>query len=196
MRLLIAGARPAAWVRRIAMRWMMVAALALGVAACGEAATDGTSQAAGDTYTMEIRASELEQSYVIIAPDGRVVGARASGDASALMAENRAQALAGAPPPEGEELPEVMSLRLPGFSMSVAGKEDGGEDENGRVNLSFGAEGQNVTVYADEGGPGEADDRAYVRITGADAESVREFIAEAEELSPEVKQQMLTALGL
>ncbi len=180
------------------MRWMIVAALALGAAACGDATTSegGQAEAATDTYTMEIRAGELEQSYVVIAPDGRVVGARASGGASALMADARAQALAGSPPPEGEELPEVMALRLPGFSMSISGTDDSGEGENGRVNLSIGADGQRITVYADEGGPGEADDRAYVRITGADANAVREFIDEAEELSPEVKTEMRTALGL
>jgi len=177
---------------------MIAAALAFGAAAC-DATTDGTGQTqpAADTYTMEIRASELEQSYIIIAPDGRTVGARAAGGASALMADDRAQALAGAPPPEGEDLPEVMSLRLPGFQMSVSGTdEEGGDSENGRVNLSMGADGQQITVHADEGGPGEADDRAYVRITGADAQAVREFIDEAEELSPEVKTEMRTALGL
>lgn len=180
------------------MRWM-IAALALGAAACDDVATSdgGQAEAAVNGYTMEVRAGELEQSYIVIAPDGRVVGARASGGASALMGDDRAQALAGTPPPEGEELPEVMALRLPGFSMSIAGTEDQGDGENGRVNLSMGGgDGQRITVYADEGGPGEADDRAYVRITGADADSVREFIDEAEELSPEVKTQMRTALGL
>jgi hypothetical protein len=189
----------AAWVRRISMRWMIAAALALGVAACGDATTTGEggqTEAAADTYTMEIRASELEQSYIVIAPDGRTVGARASGGASALMADDRAQALAGTAPPEGEPLPEVMALRLPGFSMSISGDEEEGQGESGRVNLSMGADGQQITVHADEGGPGEADDRAYVRITGADAQSVREFIDEAEELSPEVKAEMRAALGL
>lgn len=184
------------------MRWM-IAALALGaLAACDGATTsetgaDGQQQAATSGYTMEVRASSVEQTYLIITPDGRTVGARAAEGASALMATGRAQALAANPPPEfGDEMPEVFAMRLPGFSMSVSGSDDQGNGENGRVNLSMGADGQNIVVRADEGGPGDEDDRAYVRITGADEEAVREFIAEQEELSAEVKAEMLTALGL
>lgn len=180
---------------------IVIAALALGaLAACDgpvETAREGeTETAATAGYTMEIRATSAEQSYIIVAPDGRTVGARAADGASALMDENRAQALFADPPPEGEEMPEVMSLRLPGFSMSVSGHDDDGETENGQVNMSIGAGRETVVVRADEGGPGEADDRAYVRITGADEDGVREFIEEQEELSPEVKAEMRAALGL
>jgi hypothetical protein len=180
------------------MRWV-IAALALGaVAACDGSTSvntsDGTSGAASG-YTMEIRATEASQDYVIVAPDGRTVGARAADGASALMDTTRAQALAGEPPPEGEEVPEVMSIRLPGFEMSVGGTDEDANGDHGSVNLSIGGE-QNVVVRANEGGPGEADDTAFVRITGADEEAVRDFINDAEELSPEVKGQMLTQLGL
>lgn len=180
--------------------WYAALALAAALAGCDASTTGdlegGPSAAAGDTYTLEIRATSAEQTYLVIAPDGRTVGARAAEGVSALMDDTRAQALAGDPPPEGEATPEVMSLRLPGFSMSIGAGEENAEGEHGRVDLSIGGDGQNVVVHADEGGPGEADDRAYVRITGADAEAVRNFIAEAEELSPAVQAEMLAALNL
>lgn len=179
---------------------ILIAALALGaLAACDgsvETAREGETDAAAFGYIMEVRASSAEQTYLITTPDGRTVGARAADGASAMMNEARAQALAANPPPEGEELPEVMSLRLPGFSMSIAGHDNDGETENSRVNLSIGAGRETVVVRADEGGPGDADDRAYVRISGADEDGVREFIEEQEELSPEVKAQLRAALGI
>lgn len=180
------------------MRWM-IAALALGVAACDGSATSSTTDLAGGEasgYTMEIRASSIEQTYLITTPDGRTVGARAAEGASALMDGSRAQSLAAEAPPQGEALPEVMSLRVPGFEMSIGGVEDEVSGERGQVRISMGADGQHISVNADEGGPGDADDRAIVRITGADEAGVREFIAEADELSPAVQAEMLTELGL
>jgi hypothetical protein len=177
---------------------LAIAALALALAACDGANDASTETKTGETasgYTMEIRATEAVQTYVVIAPDGRTVGAQAAEGASALMDTGRAQALAAEPPPEGEEVPEVMSLRLPGFEMSIGGTEDDANGDHGSVNLRIGGE-QNVIVRANEGGPGDADDSAFVRITGADEAAAREFINDAEELSPEVKTQMLGALGL
>ena len=180
------------------MRWL-AGFLALGLAACSvavDSSGDGQASAAG-SYTMEIRAGELEQTYLITTPDGRTVGARAAEGASALMDGARAQALAAEAPPQSEDLPERVSIRLPGFEMTVAGEENAAEGDNGQVRIAVGGDdGQRVTVNADEGGPGEADDRAYVRITGADADGVRDFIAEQEELSAEVKAGMLAELGL
>jgi hypothetical protein len=180
------------------MRWV-IAALALGaVAACDGAtstATNNGTPATTDGYTMEIRATEASQDYVVVAPDGRIVGARAADGASALMDVARAQSLVAEPPPEGADAPEVFSMRLPGFEMAVSGAEENADGDNGAVNLSIGGE-QNVIVRANEGGPGDADDTAFVRITGADEESARDFINDAEELSPEVKTQMLAELGL
>lgn len=179
------------------MRWL-VGFLALGLAGCNLSVnTSENEQADAGGYTMEIRAGELEQTYLITTPDGRTVGARAAEGASALMDATRAQALAAEPPPQGEDLPEQVSIRLPGFEMRVSGAEDNSEGDNGQVRISVGGEnGQHVTVNADEGGPGDADDRAYVRITGADADAVRDFIAEQEELSADVKTQLLAELGL
>lgn len=149
----------------------------------------------GGGYTLEIRAGEGEQTYLVVGPDGRTVGARAAEGASALMDSERAQALFDDPPPQ-EEISEVMGLRLPGFEMSIGGGGEDDKGEHGQVRLSIGGDGQTVVVNADEGGPGDADDRAYVRITGADAEEVRSFITEADELSPSVQAEMLAALGL
>lgn len=175
---------------------ILIAGLALMAAACsGDVNVDGAA-APGEGYTLEIRATEGEQTYLITTPDGRVVGARAAEDASALMDAERALALAGDPPPQGETPPEVMSLRLPGFDMQINAEEDDAGGENGRVALSIGREGQTIVVNADEGGPGEADDRAYVRITGASEDAVRDFINDAEELAPSVKAEMLAELGI
>jgi hypothetical protein len=181
------------------MRWL-VAVLALGLAACdvSTSSSSDSETASADTYTIEIRAEDLVQTYLITAPDGRTVGARASEGASALMDATRARSLAAEAPPQNEELSERVAIRLPGFEMTVAGQDDGTDNgDSGQVRISVGGgDGQHVTVNADEGGPGEADDRAYVRITGADADAVRNFVAEQEDLSAEVKQQLLTELAL
>ena len=179
----------------------LIAVLALAVLAGCDASVessggDNASSSSGG-YTLEIRADAAQQTYLITTPDGRTVGARAAEVASALMDTSRAQALAGEPPPQGsEELPEVVAMRLPGFEMSVSGNDEDKSGENGRVALSIGGGEQNIVVHADEGGPGEADDTAYVRITGADEAAVRDFVRDAEELSPEVKTELLAALSL
>lgn len=180
------------------MRWL-AALVALGlVAACDarDVEVNGVEVGEPGGYTVEIRASDLEQTYLILTPDGRTVGARSAEGASALMDGERAQALvAEAPPRNDEEVPEVFSMRVPGFEMSVGATEDDASGDNSQVNMRLGGGEQNIVVNADEGGPGEADDRAYVRITGMDENAVREFIAEADELSPAVQAQMLTELG-
>jgi hypothetical protein len=113
------------------------------------------------------------------------------------MDADRAQALAGEAPPEGDEdVPEVMSLRVPGFEMSIAGSSDDGGSDDGRVAMRIGGGRTNIVVNADEGGPGDADDRAYVRIEGVDETAVRDFIADADELSPAVQARMLAELDL
>lgn len=181
------------------MRWLMAAAALALVAACdgSNVSVDGVDVGEPGGYTIEIRASEAEQTYLITTPEGQTVGARAAEGASALMDQPRAQALAAEPPPRSsEEVPEIMSLRVPGFEMTIGGTEDDANGENGQVAMRIGGGRQNIVVNADEGGPGEADDRAYVRITGADADAVREFIAEADEISPSVQAQMLAELGL
>jgi hypothetical protein len=174
------------------MRILIVALAALAAACSADVTTNGA--AGGDGYTLEVRATHGEQTYLVTAPDGRVVAARAAEGASALMDSNRARSLAADPPPQGETPPEVMSLRIAGFEMKINAEGDNA-DENGRAAVSISADGSNIVVNADEGGPGEEDDRAHVLITGADEAAVRDFIRDAEELSPEVKAQMLAELG-
>jgi hypothetical protein len=179
------------------MRWV-IAALAVGLAACSEGASTSTDTANAtqpEGYTLEVRATNDVQTYLVTAPDGRIVGGRAASGVSALLDDNRAQSLAAEAPPEGEPLPEVMSIRLPGFEMAISGADEDPNGENGSVNISVGGE-QNVVVRANEGGPGDADDTAFVRITGADEDAARKFINDAEELSAETKTEMLGALGL
>ena len=181
------------------MRWLAALAALGMVAACDGSNVEVNGVEVGEAggYTVEIRASEVEQTYLIMTPDGRTVGARAAEGASALMDADRAQALiAEAPPQSNEDLPEVFSLRVPGFEMSVSDDQGDENGEAGQVRMNIGGGDQNVTVHADEGGPGETDDRAYVRISGMDEAAVREFITEADELSPQVQAQLLTELGL
>ena len=170
-------------------------ALALALAACDGAATDSTeSEAAAPGYTLEIRASGEAHAFLITAPDGRVVGARAAEGASALMDQDTLRKFSAAAPSDEQADPgrEVVSLRLPGVSLSVSGGEGGGE--SGRVSIN--ADGHSVEVNANEGGPGESDDVANIRISGVDEAEVRDFIAKADELSPAVQAEMLAALGL
>jgi hypothetical protein len=175
------------------MRLLVALASLLALTAC-DASTGSGNASAGGGYTLEIRASTDAQTYIVVTPEGATVGARSAEGASALMDADRARALFDDPPPQGET-PQLVSVNIAGFNMSIGGSE--GEDgEQDRVNLSFGGDNQRVEIYADEGGPGEADDRAYVRISGADEDAVRGFIADAEDLSPEVRAQMLAALGL
>lgn len=174
----------------------LLAVLALALAACDGAATDSTesgSEAAAPGYTLEIRASGDAHAFLITAPDGRVVGARAAEGASALMDQDTLRTFAAAP--EGADSGrEVVSLRLPGVSLSVSGEGEGSGQESGRVSIN--AYGRSVEVNAHEGGPNDNDDLANVRIRGVDEAEVREFIAKADELSPAVQAQMLAALGL
>lgn len=173
---------------------LLIAALALGVSACSADVSTEGEVAAGEGYTLEVRASDAEQTYLVTAPDGRMVAARAAGGQSALMDASGVQALAATPAPESSA-PEVMSMSVPGFELSINAEEDDAAG-NGSVAVAINADGQRIEVNADEGGAGEGDDRAHVLITGADEAAVRDFIGEAEELSPEVRTQMLAALGL
>ncbi len=181
---------------RALMLGYMLAVLAAcdGVSTSPDGDLEGAPGAGG--YTIEIRASASDQTFLVTAPDGRVVGARAAEGASMLMENDRAMALAGAPPTQGEPPPEVVSLRVPGFNLRIGGVDENADGESGQVAISMGANGQNIEINADEGGPGDADDRAHVRIIGADEQAVREFIAEADELSPSVQAQMLAGLGI
>jgi hypothetical protein len=88
----------------------------------------------------------------------------------------------------------VFALRLPGVDISVAADEDNANSDSATVHINAG--GRTVHVDAEDGGPGENDDRANVRITGATEEDARDFINDAEDVSAEVRSQMLAAVGL
>jgi hypothetical protein len=166
------------------------------------AACDGSysSTDAGDTqdpaggYTLEVRAVEGVETYIVTAPDGRQTASRVAEGASALLDANAIQGLGDMEPLNAEAQPEVFALRFPGVDISVAADEDNPNSESATVRVN--AAGRSVHVDADEGGPGDADDRANVRITGATEEDARDFINDAEDVSAEVKTQMLAALDL
>lgn len=171
-------------------------ALPLALAACDGSYSD--ADLAGDNpaggYILEVRADENQQVYIVTAPDGRRTASRVAGGASALLGTGDIQALGDLQPLNAEPQPEVFALRFPGVDISVAADEDNPNSESATVRVN--AAGRSVHVDADEGGPGEADDRANVRITGASETDARDFINDAEEVSSEVKTQMLAAVGL
>lgn len=179
------------------MRFAILALAALLIS-CGEGgvSVNGANvdvNAGSGGYTLEVRATEAEQVYVVTAPDGRVVGGRAAGGQSALLDEAGMNALSAMPPPPDAPLPnEQVGIRMPGFELSVSGDEAGGEDA-GRVRIEIGE--QKVEVDASDTGA-EGGERAHVRITGADEAAARDFIAKADELSPATQAEMLAELGL
>ncbi|HRK63092.1 MAG TPA: hypothetical protein PLN53_01795 [Terricaulis sp.] len=175
------------------MRWM-IAALALCAAACSEPELAGGPDAQNPAggYTLEVRADQSTQVFLVTGPDGRSVAGRAADGVSGIMDTEAARAFTVMP--EGEEpLPEVMALRFPGFDLSVSGEGDASNAEGARVSINAG--GRTVEVNAREDSEG-VNERAHVRITGASEADVRDFISDADELSPETQAQMLTALGL
>lgn len=184
------------------MRWMIAAVAALALMGCKDEGKTQTAAAAEAPhgYRMEVRAANEEQIYLVTAPDGRMTAAHAGAGTSGIMSTDSARRLA-AVPTGTSDAPEVMSFRMPGFDLRInANKDENGEinsDNNGQVRLSMGSgNGQRIEVNANEGGPGDADDNAHVLITGADADAARDFINEQDDLSPEVKTQMLAAVGL
>jgi hypothetical protein len=172
----------------------MITALALCAAACSESELAGGPDASNPAggYTLEVRADQDVQVFLVTAPDGRAVAGRATDGVSALMDTQEARAFAVLPAGE-EPLPEVMALRLPGFDLSISAEGAASEAEGARVSINAG--GRQVEVNARDDGAGETD-RAHVRITGASEADARDFITKADELTPETQAEMLAALGL
>ena len=175
----------------------LVLVFAAILAACEAGTHSGDGERAGgpaDRYAIEIRASEAQQIYIVTAPDGERVAARAAGGASMLMDAEDFRALASeAPLADEAELREQVSLRMPGFDLSVRADPNAVDGEGGgRVSLNLG--GQAIEVDASDQGAGT--ERANVRISGMDEADVRAFIAKADDLSPAVQAQMLAELGL
>lgn len=177
------------------MRALIVALALPLLAACDAnyAGPEGAENPAGG-YTLEVRAVEGAQTYIVTAPDGRQTASRAADGASALLDAAAIQQMGEMQLLQHEAQPEVFALRFPGVDISVSADESDPGSESATVRVN--AAGRSVHVDAQEGGPGEGDDAANIRITGASESDAREFIAEAEHISPEVRQQMLSAVGL
>ena len=177
------------------MRGLFLALIApVALLACDGSYTASGDQAPAGGYTLEVRASENIQTFIVTAPDGAMVAAANTSGASALLDAGAIQALGEMQPLNAEPQPEVFALRFPGVDISVAADADNPNSESATVRVNAG--GRSVFVDAQEGGPGDGDDRANVRITGATEEDARDFINDAEQLSDEVKTRMIAALGL
>lgn len=157
-------------------------------------------------YNLEIRASDDVQFFLVTAPDGHVVGARATSKGeSALMDDAAIHALLAAPPPAAaittsatgtsaatSTNTNTVSIQAPGVSIQASG-DDNGKGDNGDAHVSLNVGGPAIQI--DAHGNGEDGGNAHVVINGVDAKAARDFIVHADGLSPQVQAQMLAALG-
>lgn len=175
------------------MRLALVSIL-FALAACDGGTTTADNAAAPPGYTLEVFAHDAEQIYLVSHDDGTAAAARVENETSALVAPEDARTLlaerqAAFGPPAGED--EAVRVRAGSLSLTISGKDNG--DGQDSVHIEAGSGRGSFSLDASDEGD---NDRARVRITGADAEMARDFINDAEELSPEVKTAMLEALGL
>jgi hypothetical protein len=203
---------------------ILIVGLALLAAACSVETGRGGSHGGG--YTVDIRAVENSAIYVVTAPDGRVASARSQNGTSAILdPQALQQAIAALPAPATNPRYDdhQVSIQAPGFSLRASGDDDGkdgdaaadtdhapattttpasGEkpvagstdnDVHGRGHVSMNIGGFSLDA---EGDGDEGNGRAHVHLAGLSARDARHFITEADELSPQVQSQMLTALGL
>lgn len=186
----------------------MALALVLGALLCACTA-EGVSAGSAEGYTLSLSALDAEDKgeelvLLIRAEDGRAAAAMIEGGASTLIEPAEAEALLAdsaatlerdAPLAKGEsaENPtsDRVSLRLPGVSIEADSREGGAD--RARVSLGFGK--HQIQVDAHDGET-NGNDRALVRISGADAKAAREFIEKQDGLSTEVRRQLLEKLGL
>jgi hypothetical protein len=165
-------------------------------------------------YSFEIRAVGDTHVYVVRGPDGKMAAARSGGGESALLnADELQHALAAMPAPHGgpaadDNGGQTVSINAPGFHLRASGDDNSDDadttthaatshgDHGGNAQISMNIAGFSMNVDADDGGPGDADDRAHVSVSGLSEHDARRFIAEQDDLSPQVQSQMLAALGL
>lgn len=179
------------------MRRLVILSLMALLGACSvEVGGDPDNPPGG--YEMQVFAQDDAQIYLVTGPDGERAAARVDNGASSVidanearlaLGEARAAAADAGPPPDDQHV----HISLPGFELSVAADEDEASDGLDRARIKIRAAGREVNVDAageDESG------HAVVRISGASAEDARDFIDDAEDLSAETKQQMLSDLGL
>lgn len=177
------------------MRFLIAAGALAALAACDSSTTTASNEA-GETaggYTLEVRADEAQRTYIVTAPDGGQAATQVVDGMSTMLNADGIRAL-GEMQAMDEGALEVFALRVPGVNISVAADEDNPNSESANVRINAG--GRSVHVDAQEGGPGDGDDRANVRITGATESDARDFINDAEDVSVEAKTQMLAALRL
>ena len=173
------------------MRMIFAALAALALAACGEADLAGGPDARNPAggYTLEVRATRGQG---VSSPPLTAAPSQANADGvSALMDLEAARGFTAMP--ETAAPPEVLSLRVPGFELSIGAEGDSSTTEGARVAINAG--GRQVHVNAREDGDG-GNENAHVRITGASETDVRDFITKADDLSPAIQAEMLAALGL
>jgi hypothetical protein len=180
------------------LRRSLVVLAAVTLAACNASPpATGDNGAGVSGYTLVVRADENAQVYLVAHADGAITGARVTGGASELLDQRDARTLLGEPLAfaDGAEPPEQVAVNLPGFQLSVRADEDGASSDNAHVNINVG--GKRVEVNAqDNDGDAGAHEQARVRVTGADAQEARDFIAKAEGVSDAVQAEMLEVLGL
>jgi len=201
--------------RGLPIRGLVV--LAAMVAAACSVDVDG-AKVHGGPYSVEIRQVGETQLFVVRGPDNKMAAARAGGGASALLNTDqlqRALAAMPTPKPNTESTGDHVSIHAPGFDLRVEGDDvhvnDHGENAthaatassddtsrdhtgNGHVSMNIGGFGMHVD--ADDGGPGDADDRAQITLSGMSARDIRHFINEQDDLSSDVRAQMIAALSL
>ena len=157
---------------------------------------DPTEEAAGESYTIELYASDTERLYLITdASDGARVAARvAEGTATLIEPAEARTLLAERQSVIGDAPQETMSFAIPGFSMRVQADETmSGSVDNARVSMDIA--GRQFEVNTSDAGDGMTEN-AQVRLAGMSAADTREFIVGEDEIDPGVQQQMLDALGL
>lgn len=184
------------------MRYLVIGLVALLGACSVETSGSGdgvavASTGSGGPYAFQIAANDDSQIYYVTGPEDRAAAARVRNGVSELIDPNEARLAVGearaAAADLGPPQNEVVTIRAPGFSMSIAADDDSATGNDGRAQIAINAGGREVNI--DANGEGEADG-ALVRISGASEDDAREFITDSDDLSAETKQQMLAALGL
>ncbi|MBI1250806.1 MAG: hypothetical protein GC189_04970 [Alphaproteobacteria bacterium] len=178
------------------MRFIMIVLAAAALAACTvetsttTTATSGEAAAPGEGYVIELLADDDVQTFRITNPEGVIAAAQVSAGASAMVPAQTVQALFETVSPGPPEDADVV-LRAPGFNLQVSGEE--GRDE--RAHVAINIAGKDILVDAQDHGP-NGQERAVVRLSGVNAETARDFIDDAEDLSPDVKAELKAAAGL
>jgi hypothetical protein len=199
----------------------LIVGFAILAAACSVETSRGGSHGG---YVVDIRAVDNDAVYVVTGPDGRVAAARSHDGTSALLdPQALQQALAAMPAPATNPRYDEheVSIRAPGFSLRASGDDDGADgdadnardhlatttpasgekpvagssdhDQHGRGHVTMNVGGFSMEA---EGNGDDGNGRAHVHFAGLSAHDARHFITGADELSPQVQSQMLTALGL